>query len=263
MIPYHYYTYNYSYDDKKDIDIIGDNKSHSLLYYYYIMNNEYNYEMINNNIELYFESLNNNNNKLSIINGKIILISNNDNNDNNKDIYYDINEFYGAYHSIQFGKVKNNTFSIDNIDSKLLIDLNELEQSLKESKISDILINNGLNKDLFNDMWETYKNNNYNFNYVKEYYGYTFKLDIINVNNNNPIIRTNEKMMLFINLNGEIYINFINIDETTQNITINSNIFKKNQNNDYIYKDYYIIPSNELIFNKYIDLKFINYSLSN
>jgi len=261
MIINHYYPYIYNYDSQRDIDIRGDNKEHNVLFYYYEYENIYNYDLVNNNFELYFDKINNNNIKISFVNGKIILISNIQNNNNNKKIKFNDDMFCQAKHTIQFGKVKNNVFDIVNIDSNLLLDLDELEKCLKNGKISDKLINNGLDNNLFSDMYNTYTTNNKNFDYVKEYYGYSFILKTINLHNKNPFI--NKNIMFCINLNGEIYINFYEeeINEGKKEIKIIDDIFNKIQTENNIFKDYYIIPSYEIIYNKYSDLKYINYEL--
>lgn len=267
MIINHYYPYVYNYDSQRDIDIRGDNKEHNILFYYYQYQDDndqtkYNYDLVNNNFELYFDKINNNNIKISFVNGKIILISNIQNKEPiSKKIKFNDDMFCQAKHTIQFGKVKNNVFDIINIDSNLLLDLNELENSLKNGKISDKLINNGLDNDLFTNIYNTYTTNNKNFDYVKEYYGYSFILKSINLHNKNPFIDKN--IMFCINLNGEIYINFYEEIEQEQvkEIKIISDIFNKNQDEDNTFKDYYIIPSYEIIYNKYSDLKYINYEL--
>ena len=265
MIINHYYPYVYNYDSQRDIDIRGDNKEHNVLFYYYEYNNntqtKYNYDLVNNNFELYFDKINNNNIKISFVNGKIILISDKQNNTNEKQIKYNDDMFCQAKHTIQFGKVKNNVFDIINIDSNLILDLDELEKCLKNGKISDKLTNNGLDNDLFTNMYNTYTTNNKDFDYVKEYYGYSFILKSINCQNKNPFI--NKNIMFCINLNGEIYINFYEEEENQgkKEIKIISDIFNKIQTDDNIFKDYYIIPSYEIIYNKYSDLKYINYEL--
>lgn len=263
MLVNHYYIYKYNYDSNIDIDIKGDNKEHNILFYYYQYEEDnqikYNYDLVNNNFELYFDKINNNNIKLTFCNGKLIILSNYLNKNNNKKIKFDDDLYCQAKHIIQFGKVKNNIYDIINIDKNLLLNLDELYNSLKNGVISDYLINNGLSIDLFNEMFNIYKTNNNDFNYVKEYYGYCFKLKCLNCHNKNPFIYKN--ILFCINLNGEIYINFY--DEENNEIKINSDIFNKLQDNNYIFKDYFIIPFYEIIYNKYSDLKFINFPLIN
>lgn len=259
MIIDRYYPYVYSYDDKKDIDIINDNNEHNILYYNYKNkdNDEINYDLINGNIELYFEDVKNDNIKLSIVNGKIIIKY--DKTTKNKEIYYNTDEFYDVIHIIQLGKLKNNKFIVDNIDNNLLLDLNELELCLKNGKISDVLKNKGFNIDIFNEMYNKYIENNNNFDIIKEYYGYSFLLTNINFHNINPYYYS-KNLMLFINLRGEIYINSMHSDIYILDDILFDNSYNKQEGNN-IYKNYFIIPFNELIYNKYSDLKYINFDM--
>ena len=251
---YHYYPYNYHFDSDKDIDILKDNNKHYVVYYYYKMNNIFNYDLVESNIDIYFENLINNNVKLNIFNGKIIIKTNN--NDNDKKLEFDNNEFFGVKHSLQLGYVFNNIFNVDNINNNLLLNVNELENSLINGVMNDFLINNNFNNELFTNILTLYRDNNNNFDLIKEYYGYSFIFNTINCDNVNPFYNNN--ILLCINLNGEMYFNFINIDNNNE-ITIKTNIFKDNITSG-TYKDYFIIKYNELIFNKYTDLKNINYN---